>query len=394
MRVLLAANASYAPPKGGSTRSNIVWLDDLARRGHQCRIIAAGADGSTSGGVPIRGVADLSRNAGVLRDEVASFSPDLVLISSEDVAHTLLREAAAAAGGKIVYLAHTPQWYPFGPASWHQDARATQIVRECRGIIAIARTTAEYIKQHCGAEAAVIHPPIYGGPPWPHFGEGRAVLMINPCVVKGISIFLAMAARFPQTQFIGLAGWGTTSRDREAMAALPNIRVLESVPMIDEALAQARLLLMPSIWFEGFGLIAEEAMLRGLPVVASDAGGLVEAKHDTGYVIPVKPIERFEASFDENHMPRPIDVPQDESPWENALRVLLEDDDEYRREAARSREAAVRFVSSLDAGHFGAHLESIAATAPVPVAQVNAPSSISAAKAQLLLQRLKDRTRT
>ena len=35
---------------------------------------------------------------------------------------------------------------------------------------------------------------------------------------------------------------------------------------------------MPSLWFEGFGLIAMEAMLRGLPVIASDSGGLEEAK--------------------------------------------------------------------------------------------------------------------
>ena len=41
MRILLAANASYVPPRGGATRSNIVWLDLAAAAGHQCRIVAA-----------------------------------------------------------------------------------------------------------------------------------------------------------------------------------------------------------------------------------------------------------------------------------------------------------------------------------------------------------------
>ena len=45
---------------------------------------------------------------------------------------------------------------------------------------------------------------------------------------------------------------------------------------------------MPSLWYEGFGLIAMEAMLRGIPVISSDSGGLVEARQGTGFVIPVR----------------------------------------------------------------------------------------------------------
>ena len=62
---------------------------------------------------------------------------------------------------------------------------------------------------------------------------------------------------------------------------------------------------MPSLWYEGFGLIVMENMLRGIPVVASDAGGLKEAKRGTGYVIPVRTIERYQPVFDEHGMPKP-----------------------------------------------------------------------------------------
>ena len=33
MRILLTANASYVPPRGGATRSNLIWLDHLAAPG-------------------------------------------------------------------------------------------------------------------------------------------------------------------------------------------------------------------------------------------------------------------------------------------------------------------------------------------------------------------------
>ena len=40
MRILLTANASYVPPRGGATRSNLVWLENMAASGHACRVVA------------------------------------------------------------------------------------------------------------------------------------------------------------------------------------------------------------------------------------------------------------------------------------------------------------------------------------------------------------------
>src|ERR1035441_1672268 len=50
MRILLTATASYAPPRGGATRSNLVWLSHLAAAGHECRVVC-GAPGE---GAPFR----------------------------------------------------------------------------------------------------------------------------------------------------------------------------------------------------------------------------------------------------------------------------------------------------------------------------------------------------
>src|ERR1039457_7245538 len=367
MRILLTANASYVPPRGGATRSNLLWLEYMAARGHECRIVAAalaegaakrvqmaqeGLDRQTlvERGVELYEVAERARQASVLRRQIREFQPDWVLVSSEDLGHALLREAHEAAPGRVVYLAHTPQFFPFGPASWNPDPGVTELVTRAAGVVAMGQHTAAYIRQHTGREAVVIHPPIYGSGPFPNlasFDTGLAT-MVNPCAVKGISIFMALAERFPAYGFGAMPGWGTTAADRVQMAALANIAMLPNCRHIVEFLGRTRILLMPSLWYEGFGLTVMEAMLHGIPVISSDAGGLVEAKMGTPFVVHAPAIERYAPVFDEHSLP-----------WEDALRALLTDRALYERVSAASREAALRFAGSLDAGRMQAFLQSL-----------------------------------
>ena len=404
MRVLLAANASYAPPRGGSTRSNLVWLRALMAKGHECRVVCAAAEDHPQrrdpewlqqDGIPVLSVPALSRHPGVLAAEIRAFSPDHVLISSEDLSHVLLREAHQMAADRLVYLAHTPQFFPFGRESWNPDPRASDMVKQARGVVAIGEHMAGYIEASLGVRPRVIHPPIYGAGPWPdlaRFGSG-CLLMINPCEVKGIRIFLELARRFPQLGFGALTGWGTTARDREALEELPNVRLLASVPDIEDVLRQATLLLMPSVWYEGFGLIVMEAMLRGLPVIASDSGGLLEAKRGTGFVIPVRPVKRYEPEFDENHMPKPVMQEQDLGPWAEALETLCTDRVVYEEESRRSRAAAIGFVSGLRAESFEEMLASLAPAAPKVPDTAGGLDRLSPQKRALLLQRLREKSR-
>ncbi len=362
MRILLTANASYAPPRGGATRSNLVWLDHLSGAGHECRIVCGGVQSREA----ILAVEDPARRVQALRGQILEWRPDWVLVSSEDLGHALLREAHQSAPGRVVYLAHTPQFFPFGPASWNPDRHAAELVARSAGIVAIGRHMADYISRPLGRAAAVIHPPIYGAGPFANYGnfERGLIAMINPCAVKGISIFLEAAERLPECEFGVVPGWGTTAEDRRALERLPNVRFLPNVKDIDEVLARTRVLLSPSLWYEGFGLIVMEAMLRGIPVVASNSGGLEEAKCGTGYVIPVKTIERYEAMFDEHGLPKPVLPENDVGPWVSALRELLTDRNAYEKESSSSRQAAGRFVSGLDPGEMEEFLRTLGAAAP------------------------------
>jgi glycosyltransferase involved in cell wall biosynthesis len=401
VRVLLTATASYVPPRGGATRSNLIWLDQLASAGHECRIVCGpsgeGASLPHHRSIQVLAIDDPARRIQTLRAQIREFQPDWVLVSSEDLGHGLLREAHHSAPGRVVYLAHTPQFYPFGPASWNPDPHAADLVAHSAGIVAIGKHMAEYIERELARPATVIHPPIYGAGPFPNCAnfERGLITMINPCAVKGISIFLEVASRLPSYDFGVVYGWGTTSEDRQSLARFPNVRVLPNAPRIDDILSATRVLLMPSRWYEGFGLIVMEAMLRGIPVVASDSGGLKEAKQGTGYVIPVQPIERYQPVFDEHAMPKPVVAAGDPAPWVRALSELLGNREAYQRESEVSRIAAERFVSRLDAGlfeHFLRGLEPAAAARPPAPAEPRHIESLSPEKRALLLQRLHQRT--
>jgi glycosyltransferase involved in cell wall biosynthesis len=396
MRILLTANASYVPPRGGATRSNLIWMDQMASAGHQCRIVCGaagpGAELRFHASIAVFAVDDPGRRIQVLRQQIREFHPDWVLVSSEDLGHGLLREAQHFAPGRVVYLAHTPQFFPFGPASWNPGRDGADLVKNAAGIVVIGHHMAEYIRRFIGCPAAVIHPPIYGTGPFADYGNfgGGLVTMINPCAVKGLSIFLETAARMPDIEFGVVPGWGTTGDDRHALERLPNIRILPRARNIDDVLARTRVLLMPSLWYEGFGLIVMEAMLRGIPVVSSDSGGLVEAKHGTGYIIPVHTIERYEPVFDEHAMPRPVVRENDVSPWLAALRELLGDRHAYERESRASRTAAERFVAGLDAAALEHYLASLRPRTDGPATHATI-ESLSPEKRALLLERLRKR---
>ena len=166
MRILLTSSASHLPPRGGSTRGNLAWLEHLSHSGHDCRVVGgvapahstealarvrrerqeegfdppAGESADLYRGIRIYSAGKPEAQAALLREQIAAFHPDWVLVSSEDLSHVLLKEAQRQAPGRIVYLAHTPQFFPFGPASWNADITATKIVAHAAGVIAIGKT--------------------------------------------------------------------------------------------------------------------------------------------------------------------------------------------------------------------------------------------------------------
>jgi len=422
VRILLAHNSLYYPSYGGGDKSNRLLLEALAACGHQVRVVARVEDFGEAAHARLlreladRGIAaaaqasslhfelhgvDVSvltrgpRLRAFFAAQVRAFDPDVILTSTDDPAHLMLQAALDEPRARVVYLVRATIALPFGPDSAFPSDARTAALRRADGVVAVSEYVARYARQWGALEA--VHVPISllepGQPDCVGRFENRFVTMVNPCAVKGISLFLALARELPAAEFAAVPTWGTTAADLAALRSLPNITILPPVDDIHPVLAQTRVALVPSLWAEARSRIILEAMVRGIPVIASDVGGLAEAKLGVDYLLPVNPIVRYRASVDELMVPMAEIPDQDVGPWRAALARLLEDRTHYQALSAQSRQTALAYAKGLNVLPFEAYLRSIlrapqrrraaeaAGAAPRP--------SLSAEKQRLLKLRLK-----
>jgi surfactin synthase thioesterase subunit/glycosyltransferase involved in cell wall biosynthesis len=375
MRILLAQNSLYYPAHGGGDKSNRLLIEALAARGHACRVVARiSVFGEREHAQYLeqlreRGVKPSSDELGVVTfrragvdvhvvtqanlrahfaAQVEAFQPDIILASTDDPAQLLLEVALRAPAARVVYLARATLAVPFGPDCAFPSAAKTARIRAADAIVGVSQYVADYIRRQAGIEAVHVPISLLESRDVPACGGSREyVTLVNPCAVKGISIFLALADAFPQTAFAAVPTWGTNAQDRAALRARPNITLLEPVDDIDVLLRRTRVLLAPSLWAEARSRIVLEAMLRGVPVMAANVGGIPEAKMGVPYLLPVNPIVKYQTQLDEQMVPVAEVPPQDAGPWCEALRRLLGDDAHYGEISRQSREAALHYAANL-----------------------------------------------
>ena len=97
---------------------------------------------------------------------------------------------------------------------------------------------------------------------------------------KGIPILLEAARKHPNIP-VRIAGHGPLLGElQRAAPANVSFPGMMSPEALDAFYRGARFLVVPSVWYETFGLVAVEAMSRGIPVIASRIGGLQELVRD------------------------------------------------------------------------------------------------------------------
>jgi len=310
MRILMATTKLYPPQFYGgaemSTHSMTLMLRD---KGHDVAVVAGL---SSRGFLRIRNrVASKLRSRTAFPEDtvlgypvyrgwepcqaveevVERFSPDVVLAQSGEVV-AIASKFVSAGVPVCVFLRHT-----------HYDSLGG-IPEQSPGLtyIANSRFTADRYKTdfglNCGVMTPLVIPDLYRT-----VSDKTRVVYINANPVKGAGLVLELAGLRPDIPFDIVESWTLpdwmTEDLRRTASQLPNVRWLKARSDMREIYSRAKVLLAPSgvghpEWIEAWGRVATEAQVSGIPVLASNSGGLPESVGPGGIILDTQaPVEEW-----------------------------------------------------------------------------------------------------
>ena len=183
-----------------------------------------------------------------------------------------------AAGGRTIRH-RVMQWY------WSRVFVAS--IRRARVLKAISETTADDVRRLVSPSLPIIlgQPPVAApeGSPRnrrpPAHGEDLRLLFVGSVVPRKNLPFLLRALKLVRRGWrldvVGNLWWGADQVAKMQLAGRTHLHGYVSNDERERLMAHAHVLVAPSL-YEGFGYPAAEAMIRGLPVLASDVGAFRE----------------------------------------------------------------------------------------------------------------------
>ncbi len=170
--------------------------------------------------------------------------------------------------------------------------------------------------------------------------EPKYITLINPSSAKGVSLMMRLALmareKYPEVRFLVVESRGTWASAlafyRQNPADFWNVDVATHTQDITLVFAKTKILLAPSLWYEGFGRVTAEALLNGIPVIASKSGGLAGTV-GTGGVCLDAPAECTKAGYE--YFPSEEEMGQ----WFEALEEMM-DKENYLEWQEKAKEAS------------------------------------------------------
>ncbi|MHB8470297.1 MAG: glycosyltransferase family 4 protein [Gaiellaceae bacterium] len=289
---------------GGSERHLLTLLPALAERGVELTLV--GLDDPAWDSVDFYGALQVP----AIRFRSARDLDPVLLVRllrdlRADVVHTHLVHAdvygglaAKLRGARLVSTKHNDD--PFRTGAFRFVERS--LSRLADRVVTITDSLRRFTVEQVGVPAVKVETIHYGLDALPQaWGENepdtvpedaRILLAVSRLTAqKGIDTAIRALAALPGDAVLVVLGAGP---DREALAALTRtlgvadrVFLLGRVPDVAAWLRRASVFVHPARW-EGFGLAVLEAMLAGLPVVASDVSSLPElvADGETGFLVP------------------------------------------------------------------------------------------------------------
>ena len=127
--------------------------------------------------------------------------------------------------------------------------------------------------------------------------DPQCLTFVNPIQEKGACLVVGLAqlclAHLPEARFLVVESRGLweplLAQLGVAPDSLPNVEVWPHQADMRAVYARSRVVLMPSCWHESAGMVALEALMNGIPVLASDHGGLGETLGEGATLIHIPP---------------------------------------------------------------------------------------------------------
>ncbi len=178
----------------------------------------------------------------------------------------------------------------------------------------------DWVKKSLGSSGIVVHPPLEYAR---HSVEetGAAVTLVNLQDNKGVHVFQELARRMPDVRFLGVEG----THGRQEKPKIPNVEYFPVTQDMRDVWRKTRVVLMPS-GYESYGMVAAEAQVNGIPVIANPTYGLVECLGHAGIFIPRDDIDDYERT----------------------VRLLLEDRKHYQERSDMARLRGVELTEQTD----------------------------------------------
>jgi glycosyltransferase involved in cell wall biosynthesis len=117
------------------------------------------------------------------------------------------------------------------------------------------------------------------------------VTFINPRLDKGLKLAVAVAReslrRNKPYKFLFVESRGTNATalsECPELSECSNVAFAKNVSNVRAIYEVTRVLLFPSVWFETAGMVAIEANMNSIPVLASNVGGIPEMLDGAGYL--------------------------------------------------------------------------------------------------------------
>ena len=323
MNVLLFAHHAYSEFTNGATRSMRSALELLVQSGHRGRAI-------TTARLESRKTADLRadlRAAGIAWQESVRHgldclsyragSVDVLAVQTrhndprqQDAAETdalaaLTEEVCAAERPDVVFgfgghnaVQHalrigrkvgartifTMRGFGYNQREWYHFADR---------VFVASRYMAEHYRAICGVRAEVLPSPVLWDEVQAPDAARDFLTFINPAPHKGLAVFARLAAMLrdvrPEIPLLVVES-RVDARSLMVWPELqlhthPNLMVVTPVADMRGVYGLTRVLLVPSVMAEPSARVSIEAIVNGIPVIASDRGGLPDSVQEGGIVL-------------------------------------------------------------------------------------------------------------